>query len=433
VAAKAVVLGGYGLIGSACCRALAAQGFAVTAIGRSRAAARCAGAKANWIFCDIARTDASQWRRILAGADVVVNASGALQDGARDNLSAIHDKAIGALIAALEGGRTRFIQISAAGVSASAPTEFLRSKARGDARLASSSLDWVILRPTLVISPDAFGGTALLRAAAAFPLVFARVYPNAPVQTVWIGDVTQAVVTAAQGKKIAGGTIADLTEAPQRSFAETIARFRRWLGFAEWRATFDMPRPLIAALGLIADALGWLGWRSPLRSGALRSLRSGIVGDPDAWINAGGARCRPLDDTLALIPATAQERRFALLYFLLPLAIGVLALFWIGSGAIALANPAHAADILLARGVSDGVARAVVFGGAGLDIALGLAILIRPLARFACLAMIIATLGYLAGSAVLAPDLWLDPLAPMLKATLSIPLALFAAALAADR
>ncbi len=37
--------------------------------------------------------------------------------------------------------------------------------------VAGSGLDWIILRPGLVFRPTAFGGTAMLRGLAGFPLV----------------------------------------------------------------------------------------------------------------------------------------------------------------------------------------------------------------------------------------------------------------------
>ena len=81
---------------------------------------------------------------LLANIDVVINASGALQDGSRDHLEHIHHTAIAALVAAGEagGGLFRLIQISAPGAVAHATTEFMRSKARGDEAIKRSALGW---------------------------------------------------------------------------------------------------------------------------------------------------------------------------------------------------------------------------------------------------------------------------------------------------
>ncbi|MEE4382000.1 MAG: SDR family oxidoreductase [Pseudomonadales bacterium] len=429
---KAVVLGAYGLIGSACCRALQAAGFSVTAVGRSKAAASRSLPDVDWIFLDLAATSPETWTPLLAGADVVVNAAGALQDGARDSLRGIHEAAVASLVAGLGGASCRLVQISAAGVSADAPTEFLRSKARGDASVMASGLDWVILRPTLVLGSQAYGGTALLRASAAVPLVQLCVFADAPVQTVWVGDVARAVVDAAQ-RRIPAGTVADLTEPASRTLAETQVRLRSWLGFPPWRYALTVPRALTQLLGRAADALGWLGWRAPLRSTALRTLERGITGEAEPWVLAGGRRCRSLEETLAILPATAQERLFARAFLLLPLAVATLALFWIVSGCIGLLRYDASLAVLLERGVPRMPAAAAVGIGGLLDVALGAGVLYRPLARSACLGMVALSAVYVLAAAALTPDLWLDPLGPMLKVLPGMVLALVTAALLEPR
>lgn len=419
---RAVVLGGYGLIGSACMRALAGAGFAVTGIGRSHRAAMACDRDADWIIRDITAVTVFEWRELLEGVDVVVNAAGALQDGAGDHLDAIHVDAVTALVSAADALDLRIVQISAAGVSDHASTDFFRSKARGDARVATAR-DWVILRPVLVLSPEAYGGTALLRAVAALPCIQPRVLPGARVQTVHVDDLADAVVHAARGF-IPSGTIADLTEPQGQSFPDLVASIRRWQGFARPRFTPDLPGALLAAAGRVADGLGHLGWRSPLRTTALRALADGIHGDPDPWQNAGGRPCRSLDATLASLPATRQERLYARLYLALPLAIATLSLFWLLSGIVALIDLRGAIRVLSDRAVPSWLAGLVAAGGAVADIALGLAILCKPWTRTAALGMAALSVLYLAGGLVFAPDLWADPLGPMVKVLPGIMLAL---------
>lgn len=425
----AVVLGAYGFIGAACVRALKAEGFTVIGVGRSLASGRRVDATLTWLARDIGKTSAAQWRLDLAGADVVVNASGALQTGVRDNLTAIHETALARLISALVGSETRFIQISAAGVCKTATTEFMRSKFRGDQIVINSNLDWIVLRPTLVIGAQAYGGTALLRASAAMPLLGLRLRTDAPVQTVSLDDLVQAVVLAATGA-IASQTLADLTESESHSLAELTNIIRDWLGFTPWRWCLTLPDPLLRLTGLCADALGWLGWRSPLRSTSLTLLKQGIVGSPDAWLKAGGPACHGLATTL---PATTQDRWFARLYLLLPIAVATLALFWLSSGLIGLARQEQAQHLLTERGLSQTFASIAVTGGALADIALGLAVLVRPLARRACLGMIALSIAYLLGASLWTPDLWLDPLGPLTKVFPGLILALITAAILEER
>lgn len=411
---KAVVLGGYGMIGAACMRALAAAGFAVTGIGRSRRAALASNADAAWVIRDIPSIDVSEWREILANTDVVVNAAGALQDGGRDDLEAIHVTALSRLVEATRDLPLRIVQVSAAGVGPGASTEFFRSKARGDAVLAERARNWVILRPVLVLSPDAYGGTALLRGVAGLPLILPHVLPRAQVQTVHVDDLTAAVVAAARGE-VPSGLIADLTEPGVQSFAALVDRIRHWLGFPTPRFRPTLPDAMMRLAGWGADLLGHLGWRSPLRSTALQALSDGVRGDPTAWQAAGGKPCRSFSATLESLPATRQERLFARSYFLLPLTIATLALFWCASGTITLLDPARAVAVLAGRGVPAWIAAPTVFGGVLADILLGLAILWRPRARAAATGMIGLSAAYLVGSLLVTPDLWLDPLGPMVK------------------
>jgi uncharacterized protein YbjT (DUF2867 family) len=424
-----VVLGGYGVIGAAAMRRLIAAGHRVTGVGRSSMSAR-RGPGDDWRVFDIGTQSVEGWREALAGADVVVNASGALQDGARDDLTAIHETALRRLAEALAGTGTRFVQISAAGVAPDASTEFFRSKARGEAAL--SPLAPVILRPTLVLARDAYGGTALLRAAAALPLVLPRVLPGAPIHCVHIDDLAEAVLDAVEGR-IASGTVVEVTGADARSPPGLIRRTRDWLGFAEPLAELPVPAILLRAVGACADLAGRLGWRSPLRSTALRVLADGVGGDPEALPKAGGKRCRDLEDIFETLPATAQERWFARLWLVFPLALLTLSVFWLVSGLVGLARLGAAADVLTSRGLPDGVAAVAVLGGVLADILLGLAILWRPWARRACLGMVAVSLAYLAGATALTPDLWADPLGPLVKVFPSIVLALVVLALLDER
>ena len=89
--------------------------------------------------------------------------------------------------------------------------------------------------------------------------------------------------------------------------------------------------------------------------------------------------------------------------------------------------------MLLERQISPSLATFAVGVGSLIDLALGLAILWRPMARSACFGMIAVSLGYMTASAWFTPDLWLDPLGPMVKVLPSVTLALITAALLDDR
>ncbi len=428
----AVVLGAYGLVGSACVRVLKQSGFEVVGVGRSRRLCTRSSLDITWRVLDVTTATHEHWTDLTASADVVVNATGALQDGPADDLEAIHVDTVRAAAHAAEVAGARFIQISAAGADAKASTAFFRTKARGEAIIKQMDADWIILRPALVIGTAAYGGTALLRASAAFPLVGIKVYPEAQVQTVSLDDVAEAVRRAAL-REIPSGTVADLCEADAHDFFEIVTSVRQWLGFPRWSFSFRLPGLLASMLGCLADIAGALGWRSPLRTTALKALREGITGNSESWIASGGRPCRDLSETLASMPASMQERWFAKLYLLLPVIVLGLSLFWIVSGVIGFAFLEKAASVLTTRGLSSSLSQIAVAAGSLVDIGLGLMILFRRRAQQACFGMAAVSLAYLVGGTLLSAELWLDPLGPFVKVVPALLLALCTAAILEER
>ena len=249
---------------------------------------------------------------------------------------------------------------------------------------------------------------------------------------VYLNDVAEAVVQAARGE-IEARVIADLTEHQVRSLQEVTRMVRVWQGYGEWRLSLTMPKLFVRAVGRLADAVGWLGWRSPLRTTAVRTLEGGVTGDPLPWERAGGVPCRSLEATLAAMPATIQERLFARIYLLLPIGIATLSLFWFVSGLIGIASRDVAQAVLTDRGFTEPFAALSVIGGSVIDMGLGLAILVRPWARRAAIGIIAVSLGYLFAGTIWTPDLWADPLGPFMKVTLGIALALMVAGMLEER
>ncbi len=430
---RVLVLGAYGLIGTEVAHALRERGHEVTGLVRSKrkAARLLPGVPA--IEADIARLEsADEWRDLVAGFDAVVNASGALQDGLRDHVAAVQDTAIRALISACEkAGVSGFVQISAPGAEEGASTEFMRSKARADAFLRGSGLNWTILKPGLVIVRTAYGGTALIRMLAAIPWLQPLALPDARLQVVSAVEIGEAVADCLEGGAHARRDY-DLVSEEAFRLAEIVAQHRRWLGFAPARAQFTVPGFFGSLAARLGDLAGWFGWRPALRTTALKVLEKDVIGDPAPWASATGRRVKPLESILASMPAASQERLYARVQLLLPVLILTLSIFFISSGLIGLWR-LDAAIANLSAVVGDRLSRLMVIGGAVLDMALGAAILLRPLARGAAFGMVLLSAAYLVLGTWLTPSLWGDPLGPLVKIPPVMVLALAAAMLSGER
>lgn len=429
---RVLVLGGYGFIGAEIVRALGANGFEAIGLGRDAYLGRRLLPTAEWIGADISALDAPEkWEPLLSNIDAIVNAAGALQDGARDRLSAVHDVSIRACVAAAtRAGVKTFVQISATGAEKDAPTAFMRTKSSGDACLRESALDWVILKPGLVIGPNAYGGTALLRMLAGFPLILPLVHGEARLQTVAIGDVADAVIAALKGE-IPMRADYDLVEEESHSLREIVRAMRGAQGFAAPLAEINLPRIVGDAVSLGADVAGLLGWRSPLRSTAMTVIAGGVTGDPRPWREARGKPLRTLAESLGLLRSSAQERAFARVELILPVMLLTLSAFWIASGVIGVLERESAAGNLAAFDAP--TAMGFVIAGSLVDLWIGAGLLWRPFAKMAAIASALVAGAYLCLGSILAPALWLDPLGVYVKVIPAIVLSVVLALLLQER
>ncbi|MGZ3344659.1 MAG: SDR family oxidoreductase [Caulobacteraceae bacterium] len=428
---RILVIGAYGLIGSYVTARLLADGHEIVAAGRDVRMAVRRWPQVRWIRVDLGRMTVADWQGRLDGVDAVVNCAGALQDSPSDRLAAVHRDGVLALAEACRvAGVRRFVQISALGVERTRGV-FAETKREADEALMATSLDWVVIRPGLVLSPGAFGGSALLRGLAALPLAIPAVHTGRTVQSVSVDDLA-ACVAAAVRPDAPARVLAALSADDAPTLADLLRALRAWLGLPP-APVIAVPAPFASAASLAADAIAWLGWRSALRSTALGQLAQGVQGETSEGARTLGFIPRTLDQLLASWPSTVQDRWFARLYFVKPLAILVLAAFWIGSGVIALVSLLQAAEQLGLAGFSPAGSRATVEIGAAVDIALGVLVCLRRPAPVALKGMVLVSLAYVIGACLWRRDLWLDPLGPLLKVLPGAVLALMTLAVLEER
>jgi uncharacterized protein YbjT (DUF2867 family) len=429
---RVMVTGASGLIGSAITARLISAGHNVFGLARNVKEEARRWTDAQWRTCDIARmTQSGLWVPYLDGVDAIVNCAGVLQDGPEDSTRGVHVDGIAALFAACEQtGVRRVVHFSAIGVDREAPTAFSRTKLEGDRRLMASDLDWIILRPSVVVGRPAYGGSALFRGLASLPVL--PVMPNTGLlQVVQLDDVADTVLFF-----LAPGAptrlALDLAGPEQLPFTEVVRKYRRWLGWSEPRI-ICLPAWVAGALYRLGDVAGRLGWRPPLRSTARREVVRGAVGDPREWSRLTGITPQSLSAALAREPASVQERWFAALYLLKPVLFSVLFVFWILSGLLSIGPGYQIGVALMSEGGAGSLSPFAVIAGSLVDLAIGIGIAIRRSAQFALYAALAISVFYVIAGTIILPRLWIDPLGPMVKIVPIMVLTLVALAICKDR
>jgi len=414
---RCLVTGAYGFIGREVVIALLREGVTVVGAGRDVDFGRRMFPGIAWIGCDFNRDlEVSHWRERLAGIDAVVNCVGILQGTRKDNAERIHGDATIALFeACAEMGVSRVVHVSAVSAESDMASGYAKSKAKADAALAALDLDWVIVKPSLVIGRGAYGGTALMRGLAALPYILPLPGPATErFQPVAADDLARGIAKLAKGEGEPRTTL--FAAGPEAvSVADILRKLRAWLGFAPAREMI-VPLPLLRVLLRFGDVAGWMGHASAARTTSLTQMRHDQVVDGKPF-----ARLAPpvkaLDETLHTTPATMQDRLHARAYFAAPALQVALALFWILSGLIALAPGTRflAGTILAHIGVSPALAAPLVGFGAAIDVIAGLLFLIPGWVRRAGVLQLVISTAYLVALSVIAPALWLDPFGALLK------------------
>ncbi len=409
---RVLVSGATGFIGAAVCAHLAQEGHTVVGAGRRKPKVQPLSVD-EWVCADFNTARKQDWLSVLDSIDVVVNCVGVLQDNPRESTRAAHVEGPGALFAACaDAGVRRVIHFSAIGVDRHQVSGFSATKREGDRALMALPLEWVILRPSVVLGPAAFGASALFRGLAALP-VLPAVRDAGPLQVIALEDVTAAVAFFTRLDAPAQMTV-ELAGPERLSMSDVIAAYRQWLGWRPARAVQvpDWTFKLMYRLGDMASALGW---RPPVRTTAMLEIRHGAIGDPGPLIDITGIEPLPLSQTLAQRPASVQERWFARLYFLKPVLFVILAAFWMMTGIISLTTGFPIGVDLMVQARTGFLAAPGVIAGAIADIFVGLAIAYRTTTFYGLWAAIALSCFYIVAGTLLLPELWNEPLGPLLK------------------
>lgn len=260
---KVLLTGSGGFIGGHVAAALRSAGHEVVPASRSTGID----------FRQLQKPD--YWLPHLRGVDAVVNCVGIIVESRTQTFDALHYRAPAALFhACLKSRVRRVIQISALGADAHAPAPFLASKGKADEVLRRLSLDWFILRPSLVVGP---GGrsAAFFQRLATLPVIPLVGGGGQYIQPVHVDDLAAAVCECLHA--VPAQRTIDVVGPRAMSVRDRLQSLRMASGKGPARIV-SIPYPL-------AVAMGWLVKRIvPLcHPDNLRMLRAGSTADVEAF------------------------------------------------------------------------------------------------------------------------------------------------------
>ncbi|RDZ44769.1 complex I NDUFA9 subunit family protein [Haloferax sp. Atlit-10N] len=209
---KVLVVGGSGFIGSHLCRELQSRGHSVTAMSRSPNSEDLPDGVEK-AMGDV--TDYDSIAGAFEGKDAVVNlvALSPLFEpkGGNRMHDIVHWQGTENVVKAAEANDVpRLVQMSALGADTDGDTAYIRSKGKAEQALKSSSLDWVIFRPSVVFGD----GGEFVSFTKRLKGMFAPGVPLYPLpgngktrfQPIWVGDLVPMLADGVEDDDHVGET-----------------------------------------------------------------------------------------------------------------------------------------------------------------------------------------------------------------------------------
>jgi NADH dehydrogenase len=240
------VLGGSGFVGSAIVAKLDAAGYSVKVLTRRRDSARHLLLLPNVQVVECNVLDYQALNSALRGTDAVINLIGILHQSRRLSFNSMHHQ-LPAQLAKIcaDLGITRLLRMSSLGADKMAPSQYLQSKALGEAALLAlhDKFNITIFKPSVIFGrDDAF--INLFATLIKFLPVVMLAKPNARFQPVWVEDVASCFVKSLENTATYGQTY-ELAGPKVYSFRELVQQVMN---------TLNIQRPIIG----VGDKLSYV-------------------------------------------------------------------------------------------------------------------------------------------------------------------------------
>ncbi len=402
-----LITGASGFIGHNLGRRLQADGHHILACVRNPEAGRVNDPEWQWLASDFGKDDSADvWFPRLEGVDVVINAVGIIIERRDARFETIQASTPIALFKACLQRGIKVLQVSAMGADDTHVTvPFLASKKQADDFLWNHSTNGQIVYPSVVIGRGG-DSTALFMQLAALPVTPLIGRGDLKLNPVHVDDLC-AVVSY---------LVAHWPEEKQRhsisgdeifSFRELLELMRDWLGMGK---AILIPVPL-PVMRLAAGVSGFLKMGALNQDNLELLLESRLPAPTSLPAGQLGLPAR-----MRLSPATAADIWLARFSGIFPVLWLSLAMLWIFTGLTSAVFAVDSGFALLDKaGIPEWLAPWAVYGGAAVDMLLGLLLLGRFRVKSVLQAQMAMMLAYMGIVSVILPQEWLNPLGPITK------------------
>ena len=219
------VFGGAGFVGSCLVAKLNDAGYKIKVLTCRREAAKHLILLPNVEVqeCDV--MDNRMLKQALKGSDAVINLIGILHESGKNSFEVIHHQLPRRIAQCCEELEiNRVLHMSALQSGSHAPSQYLRTKAAGEAAINefSKKLDITLFKPSVIFGRDDHFINLFANLIKFLPIIFLA-KPSAKFQPIWVEDVAQCFVnaldnTATYGKsyELGGPNVYSLLELIQK-------------------------------------------------------------------------------------------------------------------------------------------------------------------------------------------------------------------------
>jgi NADH dehydrogenase len=265
----------------------------VVCLGRRKPAARTGNVE--FVAGDL--LDREAIRRALKGCHTVAHLAATTGKQRREEHFRVNRDGTAALLEeARESGIERFLYVSS--IAARFENRFryyyAESKRQAEALVRESSVNWTIVRPTMIFGPGAPVQDALRRLAA-LPILPVFGDGRTPVQPVFVGDIAKVIAGILESNKFGGRTV-EVGGPETLTIEDLLLRMRRAAGGRNAQVIHLPVRPIAICLAAVEPLLRSL---LPLTAGQLASFVNSGAAVSDPCVAELKTTMRRIDEMLA--------------------------------------------------------------------------------------------------------------------------------------